>query len=107
MNHEEAVERLRAAGLRTHDLGVEHGIMGGSFVDRSSGMGMVQNCYLLKPNPDGNYETFIEPLDPQRRNLPYLRTCSNCLSSSRSLNLKLCEPLLYEDTFTVSLRLVR
>jgi len=61
MNQEEAVEQLKAAGLRTHDLG-QFGIIGGGFVDRSAGIGMVQDCYSLKPNPDGSYETQIDNL---------------------------------------------
>ena len=34
MNQKEAVEQLRAAGLRTHDL-VQFGVISGGFVDRS------------------------------------------------------------------------
>lgn len=61
MNQKEAVEKLKAAGLRTHDLD-QFGIMGGGFVDRSANIGMIQDCYCLKPNPDGSYETQIENL---------------------------------------------
>lgn len=61
MTQEEAVAQLKAAGLRTHNLD-QYGIIGGGWVDRSSGLGMIQDCYSLKPNPDGSYETKIENL---------------------------------------------
>ena len=58
MTHERAVEKLRGAGLHVRDLG-EDGILGGSHVDRSGVVGMVQNGFLLKRVPDGQYEVDI------------------------------------------------
>lgn len=55
MTHEQAFERLREAGLHVRDLG-EDGILGGSHVDRSGVVGIVQNGFLLKRVQDGSYE---------------------------------------------------
>ena len=55
MTHEQAFERLREAGLHVRDLG-EDGILGGSHVDRSGVVGMVQNSFLLRRNSSGSYE---------------------------------------------------
>ncbi len=58
MTHERAVAKLRAAGLHVRDLG-EDGIIGGSHVDRSGVVGMVQNSFMLKRVQNGDYEVEI------------------------------------------------
>jgi hypothetical protein len=68
MVKQEAVTKLKAAGLITRDLD-QLGIFGWVWKDSSSGLGMVQDCYSLKPNSDGSYETFLEKLN-LTQNLP-------------------------------------
>ena len=56
MTPEESVTKLREAGLHVRDLGEVYGILGGSHVDRSSYIGVVENGFLLKVTPSGRYE---------------------------------------------------
>jgi hypothetical protein len=59
LTHERAVVKLQEVGLYVRDLG-EDGILGGSHVDRSGVIGMVQNGFLLKRIPSGEYEVDLE-----------------------------------------------
>ena len=60
MTQDQAFERIRASGLHVRNLGEEHGIVGGSHVDRSSMFGMVQNSFMLRRNPEGLYWVDLE-----------------------------------------------
>lgn len=59
MTHERAIEKLREAGLHVRDLRGD-GIIGGSHIDRSGVVGMIQNGFMLRKNPEGLYWVDLE-----------------------------------------------
>lgn len=56
MTPQEAVDALRAAKLYVRNLGDRGEIVGGSYVDRSMAISVVQDAFMLRPDREDQYE---------------------------------------------------
>lgn len=66
MTPQEAVDTLRAAKLYVRGVGDHGEIVGGSCVDISGGIRVVQDAFMLSPEPDGYKVEYLNSFDEHK-----------------------------------------